>query len=129
MWVADIVAAIAGGTLPAVLEGTGLPTPVIQSLDLAVLVPAFVLSAYWLRQRRAWGYVFTAVLLVKAATLGLAVLAMAVLQIRAGQTVPVPMLVVFGLLSVFALALTRRFVFAVGSDGARGTAQPTAQFD
>lgn len=129
MWVADIGPAIAGGTLPAVLEGTGLPTPVIQSLDLAVVVPAFVLSAYWLRHRRAWGYVFTAVLLVKAATLGLAVLAMAMLQIRAGQTVPFPMLAVFGVVSVLALALTVRFVLAVGPNDARSTARPTAQFD
>ncbi|SFK69785.1 hypothetical protein SAMN04487950_0645 [Halogranum rubrum] len=113
LWTVDVVTAILAGARPTVLAGTGLPTPVVQSLDLAVLVPAFGLSAYWLRRRRPWGYVLTGVLLVKSATLGLAVLAMAVLQMSDGQSVALPMLVVFGVVSGLALVLTGRFVLAL----------------
>jgi hypothetical protein len=119
MWLADLIPAILTDTIPSVLDGTGLPAPVIQSLDLAVLVPAFVLSAYWLHQRRPWGYALTGVLLVKVATLGLAVLAMAVLQVRAGQLVPLPMIAVFGVVSGLALVLTGRFVLAIRPANAR----------
>lgn len=114
LWTADVATAILAGTRPTVLAETGLPTPVVQSLDLAVLVPAFGLSAYWLRQRRPWGYVLTGVLLVKSATLGLAVLAMAVLQMSDGQSVALPMLVVFAVVSGLALVLMGRFVLALG---------------
>ncbi|WP_139246533.1 hypothetical protein [Halogranum amylolyticum] len=53
-------------------------------------------------------------LLVQVATLGLAVLAMAVLQLRVGQLVALPMIVVFGLVSALALVLTGQCVLAVG---------------
>ncbi|QFU83140.1 hypothetical protein [Natronorubrum aibiense] len=113
LWLAEVVPAILEGTVPASVTDAALPTSVIYSFDLGIIVPAFLLSAYWLRKRRAWGYAFTAVLLVKAATLGLAVLTMAVFQIRDGQVVPAPILAVFGLLSLSSLALLGRFLYAI----------------
>lgn len=73
-------------------------------LTLAVAVPAFALSAYLLWQRRPWGYAFTAVLLVKAATLGGAVLSMIWFLVAAGQSVVLPQVVIFSLLSVGLIA-------------------------
>lgn len=57
-------------------------------LDLGVVVPALIITADLLRRDRAWGYVFTDVLLVKVATLGDAVLAMAFFMVRDGAAVP-----------------------------------------
>ncbi|WP_267640394.1 hypothetical protein [Haloarchaeobius amylolyticus] len=116
LWLADVVPASLSGTTPAAIENTGLVTPVIQSLDLAVLLPAFALSAYWLWQGRAWGYAFTAVLLVKATTLGLAVLTMVAVMLRDGQAVPAPQIVIFGVLSVAGLLVTGWFIRAIGRD-------------
>ncbi|MCT9097522.1 hypothetical protein [Haloarchaeobius sp. HME9146] len=127
LWLADVVPASISGTIPAAIENTGLVTPVIQSLDLAVLLPAFALSAYWLWRGRAWGYAFTAVLLVKATTLGLAVLAMVAVMLRDGQPVSAPQIVVFVLLSVAGLAVTGWFLRAIGPDSdATRTATVTA---
>ncbi|APW99603.1 hypothetical protein CHINAEXTREME_18315 [Halobiforma lacisalsi AJ5] len=113
LWLAEIVPATLEGTTPVSVAEAELPTSVIYSLDLGIVLPAFVLSAYWLRQRRAWGYAFTAVLLVKAATLGLAVLVMAVFQLRDGQVVPVPVLAIFGLLTLTSLVLLARFLHSI----------------
>lgn len=44
----------------------------IFALDLSIVVPTSVLAAVLLWQRRAWGYVLGAIMLVKAATYGLA---------------------------------------------------------
>ncbi|PCR88971.1 hypothetical protein [Natrinema ejinorense] len=115
LWLAEVLPAIAAGTTPPSVAEAALPTSVIYSLDLGIIVPAFLLSAYWLRKRRAWGYAFTAVLLVKAATLGLAVLAMAAFQLRDGQFVPVPVLAVFGVLTLSSLVLLGRFLRSIGS--------------
>ncbi|WP_254769444.1 hypothetical protein [Salinilacihabitans rarus] len=123
LWLSEVVPAIVAGTVPPSVAAADLPTSVIFSLDLGIVVPAFLLSAYWLRKRRAWGYAFTAVLLVKAATLSLAVLAMAAFQLRDGQIVPVPALAIFGFLSLSSLALLARLLRSMGSaDGLRRSA-------
>ncbi|WP_265109909.1 hypothetical protein [Halosolutus halophilus] len=114
LWLAEVLPATVAGTTPPSVAEAALPTSVVYSLDLGIVLPAFVLSAYWLQKRRAWGYAFTAVLLVKAATLGLAVLTMAVFQLRDGQLVPVPVLVVFGLLALSSLALLGRYLRSIG---------------
>ncbi|KPN29205.1 hypothetical protein SY89_03439 [Halolamina pelagica] len=88
LWLGEVGPASLAGTRPPSIAETTLPVPVIQSMDLAVVVPAFALSAALLWKQRVWGYVFTGVLLVKGTTLGLAVLAMIVFLLRDGQPVP-----------------------------------------
>ena len=115
LWLADIFPATLAGTAPESITAANLPTNVIYSLDLGVLVPAYVISAYWLGKRRAWGYVFTGVVLAKIATLGLAVLSMVVVMIADGQPVVLPQVVIFGLISVISLVLLARFLRSIGS--------------
>ncbi|WP_440989136.1 hypothetical protein [Haloarchaeobius baliensis] len=127
LWLADVGPASLGGTTPAAMADTGLVTPVIQSLDLAVVLPAFVLSAYWLHRGRAWGYAFTAVLLVKATTLALAVLAMVAVMLADGQAVPLPQIVIFGVLGAVGLVVTARFLLVI--DSGRGPTVPSTGAD
>lgn len=116
LWLAEILPATLTGTTPPSIVEANLPVNVIYSLDLGVLIPAFVLSAYWLWKRRAWGYAFTGVLLVKIATLGLAVLAMIAFMIRDGVAVVLPQVVIFAVLSCLAIVLMGRFVLSIGSE-------------
>jgi len=116
LWLSEILPATVSGTTPPSIADAGLPTSVIYSLDLGVVVPAFALSAYWLWQRQAWGYAFTAVLLVKIATLGGAVLAMSVFMVRDGQPVPLPQIVIFGALTLVSVFLMGRFLLSIGSE-------------
>jgi len=81
-----------------------------------VIVPAFALTAYLLYRRQPWGYAFTAVLLVKIATLGGAVLAIVVYMARAGQVVPLPQIVIFGILTAISLWLMARFLLAISPE-------------
>jgi len=115
MWLGDVGPAILAGTRPPSIADTNLPVPVIQSLDLGVVVPSFALSAYFLWQRRAWGYAFTGILLVKGTTLGLAVVAMIVFMLLDGQTVPFAQILLFTVFSLIGLALVLRFLFAIDS--------------
>lgn len=116
LWLSEILPATLAGTTPASIAEPGLPTSVIYSLDLGVIVPAFALTAYWLYHRRPWGYAFTAVLLVKIATLGGAVLAMIVYMVQDGQTVPIPQIVIFGTLTAVSLWLMARFLLAISPE-------------
>lgn len=120
LWLSEILPAIVAGTVPPSIAEAGLPTSVIYSFDLGIIVPAFVLTAYWLWNGQPWGYAFTAVLLVKIATLGGAVLAMAAYMIRAGQDVPLPQIVIFGVLTLVSVVLMVRFLLSIDQES-RGT--------
>ncbi|WP_114578707.1 hypothetical protein [Saliphagus sp. LR7] len=115
LWISEILPAIGSGTVPPSIADAGLPTSVIYSFDLGIIIPAFVLTAYWLWKRRPYGYAFTAVLLVKVATLGGAVLAMALFMIRDGQAVPLPQIVIFGALTVSSVLLLGRLFLSIPS--------------
>lgn len=110
LWLSEVLPATLAGAPPPSVAEAGLPTSVIYSLDLGIVVPAFVLSAGWLWRRRAWGYAFTAVLLVKIVTLGGAVLAMAFFMVRDGQPVPPAQIVIFGALTLVGAFLTALFL-------------------
>ena len=128
MWLSEVVPAIAAGTRPPSISETDLPVNVIQSLDLGVVVPAFALSAYFLWRRRAWGYAFSGVLLVKGTTLGLAVLGMIVFMVRDGQTVPLAQVAFFGLFGAAGLLLSARFVWSIDRTMPReGAGPPSGQ--
>jgi hypothetical protein len=64
LWLKDILPAIAAGTAPDGLKRTGMVTNAIQMTDLAFGFPLTALSAIWLWQRRAWGYVLAGAFLV-----------------------------------------------------------------
>jgi len=127
LWLGEILPATLAGTVPPSIAEAGLPTSVIYSLDLGVVVPAFALSASLLWQRDPWGYAFTAVLLVKVATLGGAVLAMAWFVIRDGQPVPVAQITIFGTLTLLSLVLMARFLLAIGGDTRVSEERPTTE--
>ncbi|SER87068.1 hypothetical protein [Natrinema salaciae] len=126
LWLSEILPAIRSGTTPASIADAGLPTSVIYSFDLGIVVPAFVLTAYWLLNGRPYGYAFTAVLLVKIATLGGAVLAMAVFMVRDGQAVPVPQIVIFGTLTIGSVVLMVRFLRSIPPNSRSLSSAPTA---
>ncbi|WP_121819512.1 MULTISPECIES: hypothetical protein [Halostella] len=127
LWLSEVLPATLSGTVPSSVAEAGLPTSVIYSFDLGIIVPAFVLTAYWLWERRPWGYAFTAVLLVKVATLGGAVLAMAATMIRDGQPVPLPQIVIFGALTLASLGLMARLLLAIDPEREAPTAESTAE--
>ncbi|WP_254524738.1 hypothetical protein [Natrinema caseinilyticum] len=99
----------------------------VHSLDLGVVVPGAALSAYWLWNQRPWGYAFTAVLLVKIATLGGAVLAMAVFMIRDGHPVPVAQIGIFAALTLLSTLLLVRFFLAIGPESNRPPVDSTTE--
>ncbi|WP_247730578.1 hypothetical protein [Halovivax limisalsi] len=113
LWLSEILPATISGTTPPSIADAELPTSVIYSLDLGIIVPAFVLTAYWLWNRHPWGYVFTTILLVKIATLGGAVLAMAAFMIRDGASVPLAQIVIFGALTLISVFLMVRFLRSI----------------
>ena len=75
-------------------------TLVIQALDLGVIVPVSIVTATLLLKKSGWGFVLSAVLLIKVIMMGAALISMIIGQILAGVEVPVVTSIMFVLISV-----------------------------
>lgn len=80
-------------------------TLVIQVLDLGLIVPASVLGGVLLLLGRPWGYLLASLVLIKGATLTLAVTTMAINMLLNGVAVSAQELVMFPALTVGGIAM------------------------
>jgi hypothetical protein len=115
LWLTEEVMALVRGVVPPTIVQMESDTNVVHVFDLAVVMPAFAITAVLLWRDRPWGFALAGLLLVKAATIGLAVLAMTWFMGRAGFAVSVPMAVFFAALTASAVAYTWRLLRAVPS--------------
>ena len=80
-------------------------TMVIQSIDLAVIVPTGFITAALLWKKAAWGYVLSSVMLLKILTMGAALIAMIIGQVLAGVAVDPVTSVLFVLIRISGITL------------------------
>jgi hypothetical protein len=105
LWLSDEITAVVAGRLPQSLHDTGLLTNPVHVLDMAVLLPALVLSGIWLWRKQAIGYGVVAVLLVNLVFQGIGIAAIMGFSIYAGLPGSLWLAVVFLALSGGNLAL------------------------
>lgn len=94
MWLGRIVPTIGTGIAPVGLDHYS--TLVIQVLDLGIIVPTCFVICYLLKEKNTLGYVLAPVIVVKAVTLVLAVLAMAACMALSGIEVAPSEFMIFG---------------------------------
>lgn len=94
MWLGRIVPTIGTGIAPVGLDHYS--TLVIQVLDLGIIVPTCFVICYLLKEKNTLGYVLAPVIVVKAVTLVLAVLAMAASMTLSGIEVALSEFMIFG---------------------------------
>lgn len=108
--VGQLVAAWLRGTVPELIlrsEGGG---NYVYALDLGVVMPLSLLSAVGLWRRAPWSYVTSGVLLIKATTMGLALISATWFSVRAGEPLEVGLTVAYAAIAVGGLALTVWFL-------------------
>jgi hypothetical protein len=126
MELAQVVPALLAGRVPKVVLNTGHPTGVIYILDLGLVVPLLLLAGYWMRQRRPWGYVAAAILLVKGVTVGLGLLASNLVgYLDTGRT-DGPLLGLWALIAVGSLLMLVRYLQPLQDRPPGRAADPTA---
>lgn len=90
LWLLDIFGAYASGGIPAGASEAQMPTSPIHVQDLAFILPLSAATAVLLWKRSAWAPVFAGIMLVKAVTICLAMLAMGLMAWRWGEPVNLP---------------------------------------
>ncbi len=114
----QVVSALAGGTVPALIarsEGAG---NFVYVLDLGVVAPLAIAAAVGLVRRAPWADALAGCLAIKAATMGLALLSMTWFSLRAGQPSEVELTLAFALMAATGLAMSFWFLAHARGAGA-----------
>jgi len=91
------------GTVPPMVEATGLHTNLIAALDLSMVVSVALLGGVWLWRRRPWGVVLGTLWSVKGAVYMLALSAATVSTVLAGASDAWEQLLLWGPIGVGCL--------------------------
>jgi hypothetical protein len=75
---------VTSGQIPAIVLKTDHPTNVIPALDFSMVIPWLVLGGIWLWQRRPWGFVLSAIMVVKGVVYTLSLTAASVVPLMSG---------------------------------------------
>jgi hypothetical protein len=110
MWLSQVVAFLIDGTLPDLIVKAQAPTNYVFVLDLGVVVPLSLIAAIQLWRDRPWGYVLASAMLIKAATMGLALLSMTGFAAAAGQAIEVELLAVWLTMAASSLGIAAWFL-------------------
>lgn len=110
LWLGQLMPFYTSGVLPEGMVQAGGQTMFVYVLDLGVVVPLAVLGAVWLWQHRPWGTVIAGFILVKVATMGLALLAMTWFLARSGQPVEAALSAVWVFLAASGIAMAVWFL-------------------
>ena len=78
LWIAMSLSFVFTGQVPQPILQTDHPTGVVFATDLSLLIPALILGSTLLWKRLPWGFVLASIVLIKASTYGLAMIAMSV---------------------------------------------------
>lgn len=113
LWGADILPAMMAGEAPRAALEAGTPTSIVHVLDLTFVLPLGAIAATLLLRGNIAGAPLAGLFLVKAMTIALAVLSMALFASLAGQPVNVPvagaMIAVVVLVGIVGWRYTRAF--------------------
>jgi hypothetical protein len=122
LWL-PLIGGTLGGTVTDELEGAA--TLVVPAFDLGLLVPLAILTAVSVWRRLPVGYLLGMVVLVKGASMALAISAMLLVEWRVTDELLLPPLVVFAAMALASLAIGARALSAIGEDtAAPSEAQP-----
>jgi len=116
LWLREIIASLVGGTeLPSALE-LGLPTNPVHVLDLAVFLPAVLLTGVLLLRRRPLAYLAAPASVVFLVCTGLPILVTPAVAVARGDNPQVSVLGPIGVITAIGLAVLVRLLIAVAPD-------------
>jgi hypothetical protein len=109
LWLSQVITYLTMGKLPDLIVQAQTPTNFVFVLDLGVVVPLSVFAAILLLQDKAWGYALAGAMLLKSATMGLALVSMTIFAINAGQPIDIGLAAFWLALAVGGLAMSAWF--------------------
>ncbi|MGB3632522.1 MAG: hypothetical protein WA982_00625 [Rubrobacteraceae bacterium] len=114
MWLSETIPALLAGEVPQSVTDNGTPTNAVHVLDMAWILPAMLLSSFWLWKRRALGYTLAGVMLTFGTMIVLAVMAMVVSMSLLGQAVAIGQAAIFAIVAAVILGMLAWYLRGLG---------------
>ncbi len=105
LWLSELIPALVTGKIPQSILDDGTPTNAIHVLDMAWILPAFVITSISLWRKHSLGCTLAGVMLTFFVLLASAILSMVVFQARNGNHDIIPEAVMFGTLIAIAVGM------------------------
>ena len=106
LWLSEEIPALLTGKIPPSVMAANLPTNPVHILDLALYLPAMIITAVLLWRRKLLGYLFAGPLLVFSTLTGTAILAIFLVTSMKGMPTSVGIEAFFALIIVVSLVLS-----------------------
>lgn len=103
VWLSEIILALLQNKIPESITENGLITNAVHVLDLALFLPALIISAVWLKRENKYGYLFSPILIIFTVFMGSAILCMIIAMELLGVATDIGMMVIF--LTITALSV------------------------
>lgn len=111
MWIMLSLSFVITGEVHQSISQTGHTTAVVFAVDLSLLIPSLLLGGILLLKRSPWGYVSSAIVLIKATAYGLALILMTLSSYIKTSTID-PLLLLWVLLTLGCMV---SLIFLLGS--------------
>lgn len=115
LWLSETIPALIAGAIPQSIQDNGTPTNAVHVLDMAWILPAFVITAVSLWRQQPLGYTLTGAMLSYTVLLISAILSMVGFMARDGQPIALPQVVIFGTLFAVSLGAWTWYMRGLGS--------------
>jgi hypothetical protein len=113
LWLSEVVPTIGSGTAPKTLRDAGLLTNPVHVIDMAVLLPAAILTGVLLVRRSAWGFALAPTILGCFIFLGVTIVAAIFVLRGRGETAPMGVAVAVSVLTAVEAVILVRFLGAL----------------
>jgi hypothetical protein len=120
LWLLDVVPAMLGGNVPRSIQGTTLPTNVVQVLDFGFTLPLAALAGVWLIRQRSLGYLLSGAMLVFLVLEAVSVAVDQWFGHRADPSQPLGAVAIFATLAVAGVVPMLAFLRSVDAGDVRG---------
>lgn len=97
LWLAEIIPALIYETVPASMTEAGLIVNPVHVIDLALVLPAMIISGRWLQRGKRAGDWFGPSWLVFSVLMGLSIVATMLLELLRGNQEVLPVLILVGI--------------------------------
>ncbi len=109
-WLGEILPALLTGGVPPSIVETGLPTNPVYVIDLAVVLPGFVIVAIFLLRREPWAFVLAPTLLAFSILMMISLAGLIVFLGLKGFGAGYPIAIIFLIAAFFFAYLLARFL-------------------
>jgi len=114
MWLSEVIPALLGEYTPQSIIDNGLPTNPVHVLDLSFLLPGLIITGVLILRDNPLGFVIAPAFFAYGAMLGLAIIAMIIMEAQAGYPLEIPPTVIFTIMTIAMTTLMINYTKGLG---------------